>query len=172
MLQNSRFNPAPGILDFWSEFRRPNPYRVPILIASAAPFALIFLALGSETFYIDPERPTIDYITTFNPDRTDAEIIQSNIESQEVKDLREARDAELAQRKRDLYKALGAAAGMDVDAIERRADEERAAEEAAEEARRSEMLSQAGPEDDSTDANQDSDAAPDSDAALAESQTP
>jgi len=141
MLENSRFNPAPGILDFWNEFRKPNPYRVPILIASALPFALIFYALGSETFYIDPERPTITYITTFNPERTDQEIIDSNIANQEVKDLREQRDAELAQRKRDLYKALGAATGMDVEEIERRADAERAAEEAAEEARREEMLS-------------------------------
>lgn len=140
MLEKSRFNPAPGILDFWSEFKKPNPYRVPILIVSALPFALIFYALGSETYYGEPERPTITYITTFNPDRTDEEIIATNIANQEVKDLRAARDAELAQNKRDLYKALGAAAGMDVEEIERRADEERAAEEAAEEARRDEMF--------------------------------
>jgi hypothetical protein len=137
---NSRFNPAPGALDFWNEFRKPNPYRVPLLIAAAVPFALIFYALGSETYYVAPERPTIDYITTLDPDRSDAEIIDSNIANQEVKDLREERDAGLAQRKRDLYKALGAAAGMDVEEIERRADEERAIEEAAEAAEREEMF--------------------------------
>ncbi|WP_337660919.1 hypothetical protein [Erythrobacter sp. Alg231-14] len=144
MLANSRFNPAPGIMDFWNEFRKPNPYRLPILIASAAPFALIFYALGWETFYVDPARPQIDYITTFDPDRTDEEIIASNIENQEVKDLREERDAELAQRKRDLYKALGAAAGMDVEEIERRADAERAAEEAAALERRNEIFGSEG----------------------------
>ncbi len=144
MLENSRFNPAPGIVDFWNEFRKPNPYRVPMLLASAAPFALIFYALGSETFYTDPERPTVTYITTFSPDRTDEEIIASNIENQELQDLREQRLAEIAERKRELYKALGAAAGMDVEEIERRADEERAAEEAAQEARRNEMFGRDG----------------------------
>lgn len=142
-LANSRFNPAPGIVDFWNEFRKPNPYRWPILIASTAPFALIMVWLTGEKHYGTPEKPRITYITTYDPDRTDAEIIASNIENQEVKDLREAQDAELAQRKRDLYKALGAAAGMDVDEIERRADENRAAEEAAEQARLDEMFGRA-----------------------------
>jgi len=146
MLENSRFNPAPGVKDFWNEFRKPNRYRVPFLILSAAPFAVIFLWLSGETVYKTPDRPKIEYITTFDPNRSDQEIIASNRANQEVKELREARDARLAQRKRDLYKALGAATGMDVDEIERRADAERAAEEAAEEALRAEMLGRTGDE--------------------------
>ncbi len=136
----SRFNPKPGIQDFWREFRKPNPYRWPILIASALPFALIFYWLSGETVYKNPERPSITYITTFDPDRSDAEITASNIANQEVKDLREQAEEDLAQRKRDLYKALGAATGMDVDAIEQRADAERAEREAEEQARREEMF--------------------------------
>lgn len=139
-LANSRFNPAPGIVDFWNEFRKPNPYRLPILLASAAPFALIAYWLVGETHYGAPEQPRITYITTFDPDRSDEQIIASNLENQEVKELREASEAELAQRKRDLYKALGAAAGMDVEEIERRADETRAAEAAEERAQRDEMF--------------------------------
>ena len=30
-----RLNPAPGIADFWAEFKRPNPYRWPVLAGSA-----------------------------------------------------------------------------------------------------------------------------------------
>ncbi|MFN6936002.1 MAG: hypothetical protein ACK4NZ_12740, partial [Tsuneonella sp.] len=30
-----RLNPGPGLADFWSEFKRPNPYRWPILATSA-----------------------------------------------------------------------------------------------------------------------------------------
>lgn len=144
MLSKSRFNPKPGILDFWAEFRKPNPYRWPILLASMAPFALILYWLAGETSYKAPERPRITYITTFDPDRSDEEIVASNIENQEVKELREAAEADLAQRKRELYKALGAAAGMDVDEIERRANERRAAEEAAERARRDAMFGRTG----------------------------
>ena len=39
-----------------------------------------------------------------------------------------------------MYKALGAAAGMDVETIERKAEAERAAEEAAEAKRRAELF--------------------------------
>ncbi len=30
-----RLNPGPGFADFWTEFKRPNPYRWPVLAASA-----------------------------------------------------------------------------------------------------------------------------------------
>lgn len=143
-LANSRFNPAPGVADFWSEFRKPNPWRIPILLASMAPFGLIFWWLSGETLYKTPERPSITYITTFDPNRSDEEIIASNIANQEVKDLREARQESLDERKRELYKALGAAAGMDVEEIDRRAREERAAKQAARQAELEEMF---GPAD-------------------------
>ncbi|MBD2842801.1 hypothetical protein [Erythrobacter rubeus] len=136
----SRFNPTSGIVDFWHEFRKPNPLRYPILLASMAPFGVIFYWLGSETVYKDPDRPSITYITTFDPTRSDEEIIATNIENQEVKELREEQADRLAQRKRDLYKALGAAAGMDVERIAAEADARRAAEEAAEAEARAERL--------------------------------
>ena len=136
----SRFNPKAGAADFWQEFRKPNPLRWPILAISTLPLAVILYWVSSETVYKTPESPSVTYITTFDPDRTEEEIIASNIANQEVKDLREARAAEIAERKRNLYKALGAAAGMDVEQMEAEADARRAAEKAAEEARRAELL--------------------------------
>ncbi len=135
MLSKSRFNPKAGIADFWSEFRKPNPYRWPILFVSSLPFALIMLWATSETVYLPPERPSVTYITSFAPDRTDDEIIASNKENQTAKDERAARIAEYEQRKRDAYKALGAASGFDVEEMERQAEADRAAEAAAEAAR-------------------------------------
>ncbi|MCR9179776.1 MAG: hypothetical protein NXH71_06030 [Erythrobacteraceae bacterium] len=140
MLSKSRFNPAPGLADFWNEIRRPQPYRWPILALSVMPVALILYWAMGTTVYKDPERPRVTYISTFDPARTEAEIIATNRTNQEVKALRAAEEARIAARKRELYKALGAAAGMDVEAIERKAEAERAAEEAAEEQRRAEML--------------------------------
>jgi hypothetical protein len=127
----SRFNPKTGVLDFWNEFRKPNPFRVPMLLASTIPLMIIGYWLMGEVHYKMPERPTITYITTFDPNRTDEEIMASNQEAQEVKELREAAEEDLANRKRDTYKALGAAMGMDVDKIAAEADARRAAEEAA-----------------------------------------
>ncbi|MEE4154727.1 MAG: hypothetical protein V2I27_11255 [Erythrobacter sp.] len=128
----SRFNPKAGAADFWHEFRKPNPLRWPILVASTLPLALIFYWVSTETVYKTPERPRITYITTFDPTRSDAEIAASNRENQEVKELREQAEAELAARKRAIYKALGKGIGMDVDRIAAEADARRAAEEAAE----------------------------------------
>jgi hypothetical protein len=132
----SRFNPASGIADFWNEFRRPHPYRWPILALSVLPVAgMLYWGMNS-TVYGEPERPKINYITTLDPTRTDAEIMAENRANQEVKDLRAGRGGAHRERKRDMYKALGAAAGMDVEEIERKAEAERAAEEAAEAKRR------------------------------------
>ncbi len=131
----SRFNPKAGAADFWSEFRKPNPLRWPILVASTAPLALILYWASSETAYKTPERPRITYITTLDSARSDAEIAASNRANQEVKDLRAEAEAELAARKRKIYKALGKGLGMDVEEIAAEADARQAAE-AAERAKR------------------------------------
>lgn len=137
----SRFNPAGGIADFWNEIRRPNPYRWPILFVSALPAAFMVWWGVNSTVYGEPERPRITYITTLDAARSDAEILAENRANQEIKDLREAEEARIAAKKRDLYKALGRAAGMDVEEIERKAEAERAAEAAAAAARRREASS-------------------------------
>jgi hypothetical protein len=128
----SRFNPASGFADFWTQIRRPQPYRLPILGLSILPVAgMLYWGATGTVAYGEPEKPEITYITTLDPARTDAEIAAENRANQEVKDLRAAEEARIAERKRELYKSLGAAAGMDVEAIERKAEAERAAEEAA-----------------------------------------
>lgn len=127
----SRFNPKTGVADFWQEFRKPNPYRGPMLLLSILPIAIIIYWAASEEVYRNPERPNITYITSFAPDRTDAEIIASNEENQEINDLREAERERIATQKREMYKALGAASGFDVEQMEADAEAERAAEEAA-----------------------------------------
>ena len=161
----SRFNPVPGIADFWNEFRKPNPYRVPILLVSMVPFGLIFWWLSGETLYKDPERPRITYITTFDPNRTDAEIIASNEANQEVKDLRKAAQEDVEQRKRDLYKALGAAAGMDVEEIDRRGREARAAEEVERRKRLDALVNGTGANNSGDDAAEDASEGPGPDSA-------
>ena len=140
MLANSRFNPKPGVLDFWNEFRKPNPYRLPILIVSMAPVAVLMYFLAGEREYTTPEAPEITYITSFAPDRSDDEIMASNLENQEVKELREAYQAQLEERSREAYKALGAATGMDVEEIERQGEANRAAEAAARQAEQDRLM--------------------------------
>lgn len=142
MLSKSRFNPVPGFADLWNELRRPTPYRWPILALSVLPVALILYWATAQVEYKAPERPSIDYITTLDPDRSDAEIAASNRANQEVKDLRAAEEERIAREKREMYKALGAATGIDVDEMERKAEASRAAEEK----RRAELLGAAATE--------------------------
>lgn len=129
-LSKSRFNPSSGIADFWNQIRRPQPYRWLFLAMSILPVAgMLYWGMNS-TSYGQPERPKIEYITTLDEARTDAQIAAENRANQELKDLRAAEEARIAEAKRNMYKALGKATGMDVDAIERKAAAERAAEEA------------------------------------------
>jgi nitrogen fixation-related uncharacterized protein len=126
----SRFNPAGGLADFWNEIRRPQPYRWPILIVSILPAAFMVWWGVNSTQYGEPERPQIEYITTLDPARSEAEIAAEIRANQEIKDLREAEEARIAEEKRLIYKDIGRASGMDVEEIERKAAAERAAEKA------------------------------------------
>lgn len=128
----TRFNAAGGIADFWNEWKKPTPYRWPILAASFAMSGTMFYWLTKEEYYYPPEVPKVTYITTFAEGRTDEEIRQSNLENQRIQDEREAERERIEQRRRDLYKSLGAATGLDVEAMEAEAEAERAAEEQAE----------------------------------------
>ncbi|MEL7319384.1 MAG: hypothetical protein AAFN04_12185 [Pseudomonadota bacterium] len=142
----TRFNPKTGIVDFWHEFRKPNPFRIPMLLASTVPLMVIFYWLSGETHYSNPERPVITYISTLDQARSDAEIIASNEANQEVKELREAAADDLAERKREIYKQLGRGLGMDVDKIAAEADARKAAEDAAAAERRAERVAPSGDE--------------------------
>jgi hypothetical protein len=61
----------------------------------------------------------VTYITTFDPDRTDAEIMASNLENQKLKEQREAAAAARAERRRENARALARATGLDPEELER-----------------------------------------------------
>ncbi|WP_394730757.1 hypothetical protein [Altererythrobacter sp. GH1-8] len=130
-LSKSRFNPLPGIADFWSEFRKPQPYRWVILLASAIPVIIIMMWATAQSVTAPPARPEITWITSFAPDRTDEEIMASNIANQERKDAFAAEQVRIEEEKKQMYRDLGRATGIDVDAMEAEIEAERAAEEAA-----------------------------------------
>ncbi len=123
----SRFNPVGGVQDFWSEFARPNPYRLPILAASGMLTFVLLWAFTQERVYTEPERPNVTYITTFEPGRSDADIVRSNVENQRIQDQLRTLAAQREERRKELYRTLGQATGLDVDAMEA----EIAAQEAA-----------------------------------------
>ena len=140
----NRFNPTPGALDFWHEFKKPTPYRWPILGVSVLMTFGLMYQITSESVLVPPAPPEVTYIASFPADRSDAEIIASNIENQRNQDAVAALLEQGEERKRELYRALGRVSGMDVDEIEREAAQERAALEAEENARKAEVRRRAG----------------------------
>mgnify|MGYP001806629624 FL=1 len=184
MRRLQRLNPGPGIVDFWTEFKRPNPYRWPILAASmvltgsllflltdravslnwlvgavlaviggvaiaamiaervrirfgilllaAVVPAAIFWQFGKERWRIPPAPPKVEYISTFEEGRTDAEIAESNRANQEIQDQLLAEQRRREEEAKDAYRALGRASGIDVEAMERRIAEQEAQESASE----------------------------------------
>jgi uncharacterized protein (UPF0335 family) len=130
MRLSSRYNPAGGIADFWNEIRRPTPYRFPVLIASLLCTGALLYLIMTESVLAEPERPKVSFISTFAQGRTDAEIIASNIANQRRQERLEAEQAKRDEDVKNAYKALGRATGLDVDAMERQAAAEKAAEAA------------------------------------------
>lgn len=131
MRLTSRFNPANGIADFWNEIRRPTPYRWPVLGASLLCTGTLLFWLTKESYLVPPEPPKVSFISTFAHGRSDAEIAASNLVNQQRKDRLAAEQARRDEAVKEMYRALGRATGVDVDAMERRIAEEKAAEAAA-----------------------------------------
>ncbi|WP_427968684.1 hypothetical protein [Altererythrobacter sp.] len=145
MLSKRHFDVGSGIADFWSEFKKPQPYRWPILVASSVPIVLILIwAIGEETF-IPPEGPKVSYITSFAPGRSDTEIAASNLENQKRQDELRAERERIEEQKKEMYRELGRASGMDVDAMEAQIEADRQREEAARAARSSGEAAPDGP---------------------------
>ena len=130
MRLSSRYNPTDGIQDFWNEIRKPTPYRWPVLgLSLLCTFGLMFFIM-TESVLVPPEKPKVSFISTLEAGRSDAQIVASNRANQERKERLAAEQARRDEEVKDAYRALGRATGLDVDAMERRIAEEKAAEEA------------------------------------------
>ncbi len=125
-----RYNPTGGIRDFWEFVRRPVPYRWPIWGMSAlCTFGLLFLIIREEVL-VPPEPPKVSFISTFAEGRSEAEIVASNIANQKRKERLAAEQAARDEEVKEMYRQLGRATGIDVDAMERKIAADKAAETA------------------------------------------
>ncbi len=127
-------SPRGAISDLVTVFREAGSNRWRIAALAALATTGVFSLITGETFYGPPARPDVTYITTWAPHRTEAEIIASNIANQRRKEQLAAEQAKRDEEIRQIYKDLGRATGLDVDAMERKILAERAAEEAAKKA--------------------------------------
>ncbi len=89
----------------------------------------LFSTLAWEVWYKPPPKPDVTWITSYEPGRSDAEIVASNIANQKRKDAMAAEQAKREEEVRKIYSKIGAMSGIDVAEAERKAAAERAAAE-------------------------------------------
>lgn len=139
-----RYNPAGGIRDFWEFVRRPVPYRWPIWgISLLCTFGLLFLVVREEVL-VPPAPPKVSFISTFAEGRSEAEIVASNIANQKRKERLAAEQAARDEEVKEMYRQLGRATFVDVDAMERKIAAEKAAEAAQAQAAKAATQSRPG----------------------------
>ncbi|WP_340588800.1 hypothetical protein [Erythrobacter alti] len=120
-------SPRHAVKDFTEQWRQPTPHRWQILgVACAATFALFMLFVPDST-RIEPRRPELIYISTFDESRTREEIIASNCANQRLQNELRAELEERAEITRDVYRQLGEATFIDVEEMQAEAEAERAA---------------------------------------------
>lgn len=124
-----KVDPVGAVADFRTVFRQAGHNRWRVAAVAAAATLALFSSMFGKGQRIEPRPPEVTFITSFQPDRSDAEIEASNLANERVQSKLRAEQAKREEEVRNIYKSIGRASGMDVDAIERRAAAERAAEQ-------------------------------------------
>lgn len=127
-------SPRGMVEDFMEVVRQAGDNRWRIGVAAAICTVAVFSVMWHEGGRGKPKPPEITYITVWDPHRTEAEIIASNIANQKRKERLAAEQARREEDVKQMYMALGRATGMDVDAIDKKAKADKAAEAARDKA--------------------------------------
>jgi len=135
-------SPTGALSDLVTVWRQAGKNRWRIAFLSACCTFGIFGMMWMEEAKGPHPPPKVTYITSWHADRTDEEIIASNIENQKYKDEFAAEQAKREQKVREVYKTLGRYTGVDVDRIEQEALAEKEAEESERKERAAELRAQ------------------------------
>lgn len=137
-----KINPTGAVADFVAVFRNAGSARWPVAIVSAAITVGVFSSLGWESWKKPRALPTVTYITSWPEDRTAAETKAFIAENQKRKDAEAAAIEAYEKEGRELWATLGKASGMNVEKLQKQAEAERKAEQAAEKAQTDAILKQ------------------------------
>lgn len=112
-------NPIGGFGSFIEYWKQPTPYRWQILGVSVALTFTLMVLLAPKTERAPPEKMQVTWITSWPEGRTEQEILASNIANQKRKDERAAIEKQRQDLRREFYRKLARASGMDPDELER-----------------------------------------------------
>ena len=127
----TNIRPGGAIADFRSVYRDagPNRWRY-VLLAALCTVGTFGIMVVTQNWKGERRLPEVTYINSWPADRTEAETKAFILANQKKKEADAAREAAFAKDAQDMYMTLGRASGMDVDAIKKQADADKAAEAA------------------------------------------
>jgi hypothetical protein len=127
----SNVSPRRAVGDLWKVLGAPSEFRWRgMLLAAIVSGSIIYGLVGHEERALPP-LPKIIYINSWRADRSDAEIIAGNIAASRKARAEAAEEERRAADIRHMYKVVGAASGMDTEAMDKQGQADRAAEEHA-----------------------------------------
>jgi spermidine/putrescine-binding protein len=132
--------PIGAIADLRAVYSQAGANRWWLLGLAALTSFTVFSPIVWQSWKGQRAKPEVTYITSWPEHRTDAETQAFIKENQRRKDIREAQLAKMREAEREMYKSLGRASGMDVDAMDKQAAADRAQEEAVEKARIDDLI--------------------------------
>ena len=121
-------SPGGALTDLRTVYREAGPRRWLFAAAAACVTGSIFFLMTQQEGRGPPRPNTVIFFDSWRADRSDAEIRKHILAVQKQTDKDNAEEALRAEDVRQMYKTLGRMSGMDVDAIERQANADRAAE--------------------------------------------
>ena len=124
-------NPTGMVADFIEVWKQAGNNRWRIAGVSAACTFAVFYLMALQGGEAPHPPPKVTYISVLPDHRTDAEIEASNRKNQQVREYWDREQEKRDEQVRDIYKTIGRLSGMDVDAITKKADAERAAQDKA-----------------------------------------
>ena len=134
-----RVSPTGAIKDF-AQVWKGNPFRWRTLAVAMAMTAGLMTIAIPKTERALPRHWNVTYVTTFDPNRSREQIMQSNLDHQKVEDKLKAIEQEREDYRRQLYEELGRATFVDVDAMKKQIAEQEAAQKKADAARAAENM--------------------------------
>lgn len=133
-------SPVRAFKDIWQILGAPSEYRLRSLALAVLVTLGIFSVMWQQGGRGLPRPPEVIYFESWRADRTDAEIMAGNIEATKKARAEAAAEQARADDVRKMYKVVGAATGLDTEAMDRKARAEREAEARAAEARNKALL--------------------------------
>lgn len=124
-------SPMDGIGSFVEHWKQPTPYRWQILGLSVALTFTMIVLFAPKTERAPPEKMQVTWINSWPEGRSEQEIVASNIANQKKKDEAAALAKQRTEFRKEFYRKLARASGLNPDELEREYSRQGAPAEAA-----------------------------------------